>query len=206
MSQYFQIHPENPQSRLISKAVSVLKAGGVIVYPTDSAYALGCQIGNKEALNRIRAIRELNDKHNFTLVCSDLSEISTYARVDNPAYRFLKTYTPGPFTFILTGSKELPKRVLHPKRKTIGVRIPDHPIVHHLLEELKEPIMSVTLIMPRSDTPLIEPEAMKDLLGGAVDLIIDGQYCGIQSTTVVDLTDSSKPEVLRQGKGEIELD
>lgn len=202
MSQFFQIHPENPQARLISQAVDIIRAGGVVVYPTDSAYALGCQIGDKAALDRIRRIRKLDDKHNFTLVCSDLSEIATYAKVDNTAYRLLRHCTPGPYTFILRATSEVPRRLMHPKRKTVGLRVPDNRIAAALLQDLGEPLMSVTLIMPDDDLPLIDPYDIRATLERDVDLVIDGGYCGMEPTTVVDLADET-PLVLRVGKGDI---
>ncbi len=201
MSQYLVIHPDNPQGNLLRQATSIIRSGGVIVYPTDSGYALGCQIGDKKALDRIRTIRQLDDKHHFTLVCRDLSELSTYAQVDNQVYRLLKVYTPGAYTFILKASKEVPRRLQDAKRKTIGLRVPDHTIAMALLEALREPLMSTTLILPNSAAPLIEPEAIQDILGRRVDLILAGGYCGIERTTVVDLT-SGSPQVLRVGKGD----
>ena len=201
MAQFFHIHPETPQSRLINQAVNILQAGGIIIYPTDSAYALGCQLNNKSATVRIRRIRQLDDKHHFTLVCRDLLELSTYARVSDMAYRLLKAFTPGPYTFILQATKEVPRRMLHPKRKTLGLRVPNHPIVRDLLEAHGEPIMSTTMTMPGESVPMIEPDAMRDLLGKQVDSIIDGGYCGIEATTVVDLT-GTIPEVIRVGKGD----
>lgn len=203
MSQFFQIHPDNPQARLIRQAVDIIRAGGVVVYPTDSAYALGCHSGDKNALDRIRRIRQLDDKHNFTLVCRDLSEIATYAKVDNTAYRLLRHSTPGPYTFILRATSEVPRRLLHPKRKTVGLRVPDNRIAMALLEDLGEPMMSVTLILPGEDLPLIDPYDIRETLEHQVDLVIDGGYCGMEPTTIVDLAGDS-PMVLRVGKGEIE--
>ena len=202
MSQFFQIHPDNPQARLVRQAVDIIRQGGVVVYPTDSAYALGCHIGDKGALDRIRRIRKLDDRHNFTLVCRDLSEISTYARVDNRVYRLLRHSTPGPYTFILKASSEVPRRLLHPKRKTVGLRVPDNQIASALLEDLGEPLMSVTLIMPGEDLPLIDPYDIRGVLEHEVDLVIDGGYCGMEATTVVDLVDDL-PLVLRAGKGDV---
>lgn len=202
MSQFFQIHPDNPQARLISQAADIIRAGGVVVYPTDSAYALGCQIGDKNALDRIRRIRNLDSRHNFTLVCRDLSEIATYARVDNTAYRLLKQSTPGPYTFILKATSEVPKRLMHPKRKTVGLRVPENPIAQALLADLGEPLMSVTLIMPGDEYPLIDPYDIRQTLEHSVDLVIDGGYCGMEATTVVDLADDV-PLILRAGKGDI---
>ncbi len=202
MSQFFQIHPDNPQARLIRQAVDIVREGGVLVYPTDSAYALGCRIGDKDAVDRIRQIRRLDDRHNFTLVCRDLSEIATYARVDNAAYRLLRHCTPGPYTFILKATSEVPRRLMHPKRKTVGLRVPDNRIAAALLEDLGEPLMSVTLIMPGDELPLIDPYDIRETLEHQVDLVIDGGYCGMEATTVVDLADEV-PIVLRAGKGDL---
>lgn len=201
MSQYFQVHPENPQLRLIRQAVERVRHGDVIVYPTDSAYALGCHIGDKKALDRIRQIRRVNDKHNFTLVCRDLSEIATYAKVDNTAYRLLNASTPGAYTFILPATREVPRRLMHPKRRTIGLRIPDNPIVNMLLDELNEPLMSSTLILPEEDMPMTEAYEIREVLEHQVDLIIDGGHCGIEPTTVVDMT-GDIPQIVRNGKGD----
>jgi tRNA threonylcarbamoyl adenosine modification protein (Sua5/YciO/YrdC/YwlC family) len=202
VSQFFQIHPDNPQARLIRQAVDIIRAGGVVVYPTDSAYALGCHIGDRAALDRIRRIRQLEDRHNFTLVCRDLSEIATYARVDNTTYRLLRQCTPGPYTFILKATSEVPRRLMHPKRKTVGLRVPENAIALALLEDLGEPLMSVTLIMPGDEYPLIDPYDIRETLEHQVDLVIDGGYCGMEATTVVDLADEV-PLVLRAGKGDI---
>lgn len=201
MSQFFQIHPDNPQQRLIHQTVEMLRKGAVIVYPTDSAYALGCHIGDKKALDRIRAIRQVDNKHNFTLMCRDLSEISTYANLSNNSlYRSLNAHTPGAYTFILKATSEVPRRLMHPKRRTIGIRVPSNPIAHMLLEELGEPIMSTTLIMPSNEMPLTDPYDIRELLEHQVDLVIDGGYCGLEPTTVVDMTDEV-PEVVRTGEG-----
>jgi len=202
VSQFYQIHPENPQSRLIRSAADIIREGGVVVYPTDSAYALGCHIGDKNALDRIRRIRRLDARHNFTLVCSDLSEIATYAKVDNSAYRLLRHCTPGPYTFILRATSEVPRRLMHPKRKTVGLRVPENRIAAALLADLGEPLMSVTLIMPDDDLPLIDPYDIRQSLEHEVDLVIDGGYCGMEATTVVDLADDL-PIVLRAGKGDL---
>jgi tRNA threonylcarbamoyl adenosine modification protein (Sua5/YciO/YrdC/YwlC family) len=201
VSQFFQIHPDNPQARLIRQAVDIIRAGGVVVYPTDSAYALGCHIGDKQALDRIRRIRKLDDRHNFTLVCRDLSEIATYAKVDNKVYRMLRACTPGPYTFILKATSEVPRRLLHPKRKTVGLRVPANPITEALLADLAEPLMSVTLIMPGDEYPLIDPYDIRQVLEHDVDLVIDGGYCGMEASTVVDLAEDV-PLVLRAGKGD----
>ncbi|MCC5810344.1 MAG: threonylcarbamoyl-AMP synthase [Ectothiorhodospiraceae bacterium] len=201
MSQYFDIHPETPQPRLIRQAVKILEEGGVIVYPTDSTYALGCRMGEKSAVDRIRQIRQLGDRHNFTLACRDLSEIGTYARVENTAYRLLKAFTPGPYTFILRATSEVPRRLQHPKRKSIGIRVPDHPISRALLEELSEPLMTTSLLLPEQDMPFTEAPDIRDRIGKLVDLIIDGGACGMEPSTVVDLYDGA-PEVIRHGKGD----
>lgn len=201
MAQFFQIHPENPQSRLIRQAVEILRGGGIIVYPTDSAYALGCQIGDKKAQDRIRRIRRVDEKHNFTLVCRDLSEIAFYAKVDNTHYRLLKATTPGPYTFVFLATKQVPRRLQNEKRKTIGIRVPDNPIAQALLEELGEPLMSSTLILPGDEMPLTDPYDMRQLLEHEVDLIIDGGYCGIEPTTVIDM-EGELPRVARTGLGD----
>ncbi len=201
MSQFYQIHPDNPQARLIRHAADIIRQGGVVVYPTDSAYALGCQIGDKNALDRIRRIRKLDDRHNFTLVCRDLSEIATYAKVDNTAYRLLRHATPGPYTFILKATSEVPRRLMHAKRKTVGLRVPDNRIAAALLEDLGEPLMSVSLIMPGDELPLMDPYDIREILEHEVDLVIDGGYCGLEPSTVIDLVDDT-PLVLRAGKGD----
>ena len=202
VSQFYQIHPENPQARLIRNAVDIIRNGGVVVYPTDSAYALGCHIGDKTALDRIRRIRKLDDKHNFTLVCRDLSEIATYAKVTNTSYRLLRHTTPGPYTFILQATNEVPRRLMHPKRKTVGLRVPDNAIAAALLADLGEPLMSVTLIMPGDEFPLTDPYDIRATLEHEVDLVIDGGYCGMEPSTVVDLADD-RPMILRAGKGDV---
>ncbi|WP_374336131.1 L-threonylcarbamoyladenylate synthase [Leeia sp.] len=202
MSQFFQIHPENPQPRLIRQAAQIVQEGGVIVYPTDSCYALGCHMGDKAALERIRQIRQLDDKHHFTLVCNDLSAIATYAKVDNQQYRRLKAITPGSYTVILQATKEVPKRLLHPKKSTIGLRIPDHPVALALVEELGEPLLSVTLLLPGEDQAPFDPYEIRSQLERQVDLVIDGGYCGMEPTTVVDLTDD-EPVLIRAGKGSL---
>ncbi len=202
MSQFFQIHPENPQQRLINQAVEIIHKGGVVVYPTDCAYALGCHLGDKTALEKIKRIRQLDDKHNFTLVCRDLSEISTYAKVDNTSYRLLKAHTPGAYTFILKATSEVPRRLLHPKRRSIGIRIPENAITLALTEALGEPIMSTSLIMPGDDMPMMDPYEIREILQHHVDLVIDGGYCGMEATSVVNLTDEA-PEVIREGAGDV---
>jgi tRNA threonylcarbamoyl adenosine modification protein (Sua5/YciO/YrdC/YwlC family) len=203
MSQFFSIHPDNPQHRLVRQASEIVKKGGIIVYPTDSAYALGCHVGDKKALDKIRQIRQLDKNHNFTLMCRDLSELAVYAKVDNQLYRSLKAHTPGPYTFILEATSEVPRRLMHPKRKTIGLRVPENPIALALLEDLGEPIMSVTLIMPGDEYPLTDPYDIRDMLEHHVDLIVEGGYCGLEPTTVVDLSGES-PVIIRQGMGEFE--
>jgi len=203
LAQFFQIHPENPQVRLIRQAVEIIRNGGLIAYPTDSAYALGCQIGDRMALDRIVALRRLDKNHNFTLMCRDLSELATYAKVDNLMFRLLKKYTPGPFTFILDATSEVPRRLKHPKRKTIGMRVPDNPIALALLEELGEPIMSSTLLLPGDDLPLTDPYEIRETLEHQLELVIDGGYSGLEPSTVVDLSGPS-PVILRQGCGKFE--
>jgi tRNA threonylcarbamoyl adenosine modification protein (Sua5/YciO/YrdC/YwlC family) len=203
VSQFFEVHTHNPQPRLIRQAVQIINDGGLIVYPTDSCYALGCHIGDKFAMERIRRLRQVNAKHNFTLVCRDLSQIAMYARVNNVVYRMLKARTPGPYTFILCATHEVPRRLQQPKRKTIGLRIPDNTVVQALLTELDQPLMSSTLLMPGEELPLTEPHEMRERLEHQVDLVIDGGYCGIQPTTVIDLVGES-PEVMRVGKGDID--
>ena len=203
MSQFFALHPDNPQARLLRKAVSIIQDGGLIVYPTDSGYALGCTLGNKSALERIRRLRQLDKHHNMTLVCRDLSQLSAYAKVSNSIFRLLKAFTPGAYTFILNATHEVPRLMLHPKRKTLGLRVPDNTITLSLLEALEAPLMSTTLILPGAKVPLSEPEAIKDILGLQTDLIIDGGSCGHDPTTVVDLT-GEYPVIIREGKGDPE--
>ena len=201
MSQFFQIHPVNPQTRLIGQAVDIIRRGGVVVYPTDSGYALGCQLGEKKALETIRRIRKLDDKHNFTLICRDLSELGTYARVDNAAYRLIKNHTPGPYTFILKATSEVPKRLMHAKRRTIGLRVPENAITLALLESLNEPLMSVTMMLPGDDQPMIDPYEIRQVLEHELDLVIDGGFCGMEPTTVIDLVDET-PVIVRRGQGD----
>lgn len=203
MSQYFYIHPHNPQARLIKQAVMFIRDGSVVAYPTDSAYALGCHIGDKAAMERIIRLRELDERHNFTLLCRDLSDIATYAKVDNSTYRLLKTYTPGAYTFILAATGEVPRRLLHPKRKTIGIRVPDHAICQALLAELGEPLLTSTLQLPGETEPLNDPEIIKEVMGSRLDLIIDGGAGTLEPTTVVDLT-GEQPVVMRVGRGDPE--
>jgi len=203
MSQFFYVHPDNPQGRLMKQAVAIINKGGVIVYPTDSGYALGCHLGDKKALERICQIRDIDKEHNFTLVCQDLSQLSEYTRVDNSAYRLLKANTPGAYTFIFKGSKEVPKRLLNPKKKTIGIRVPDNNICQALLAELAEPIMTTSLIMPGETMAEYDPEHIRDLLGHQVDLIINGGYLGEHPTTVIDFSNDDI-EVIRVGEGDPE--
>jgi tRNA threonylcarbamoyl adenosine modification protein (Sua5/YciO/YrdC/YwlC family) len=202
VAQYFVIHPETPQPRLIRQAAEIIRAGGVVVYPTDATYALGCLIGDKGALDRIRHIRGLDESHQLTLVCRDLSEIASYAKVGNAHYRLLKSLTPGPYTFILPATKQVPRRVQHPKRKTIGIRVPRNAILQALLTELREPLMSTTLQLPGDEQPLNDPYEVRQALEKQVDLIIDGAYGDLEATTVVDLVDDV-PRVVRVGKGDV---
>ncbi len=202
MAQYFQIHPTHPQPRLVKRAVAIVRAGGVIAYPTDSSYALGCHLGDKAAMERIRRIRRVGAEHHFTLVCRDLSELAQYARVTNADYRLLKTATPGAYTFILPATREVPRRLQHAKRKTIGLRVPGHAIAQALLAELGEPLMSSTLIFPGEDLPPSDPEEIRARLEHDVDLVVDGGFCGLEPTTVVVLEDG-RATVVRQGKGEL---
>lgn len=204
MSQFFQIHPDNPQPRLVRQAVEIMRNGGVIAYPTDSAYALGCLIGEKKAVDRIRSIRHLDDKHNFTLVCRDLSELAIYAQVNNSQYRLIKSATPGPYTFILKGTREVPRRLMHPKRRTIGIRVPECAIVNALLAELDAPIMSTTLQLPADEQPMTDAYDIRQILESQLDLVIDGGYRDGDPTTVVSLLNET-PEILREGKGDIRL-
>lgn len=200
MPQLLAVNNENPQPRHLARAAEMLRDGAVIAFPTDSCYALACHLGDKEALDRIRAIREVDDRHHLTLMCRDLSEIAKYARVDNSQYRLLKAATPGSYVFILEGTKELPRRVMHPKRKTIGLRVPDHPVALALLEELGEPLLTTTLQLPGYEDPLTEGWEIQDALSGWIELILDGGQCGTEPTTVIDLTESA-PVLVRQGRG-----
>lgn len=202
MSQYFVIHPETPQPRLVRQAAEIIRTGGVVVYPTDATYALGCLIGDKDALDRIRRIRGLDESHQLTLVCRDLSEIASYAKVGNAHYRLLKAMTPGPYTFILPATKQVPRRVQHPKRKTIGIRVPDNAILQALLTELGEPLMSTTLQLPGDEQPLNDPYEVRQRLEKLVDLIIDGAFGDLEPTTVVDLSEDV-PRVVREGRGDV---
>lgn len=202
MSQFFEIHSVTPQRRLIRRAVEILDTGGVMAYPTDSTYALGCRAGQKAAADHIRRLRGASKDHNFSLICRDLSALATYARVDKPAFRLLKALTPGPYTFILPATHEVPRRLVHPRRKTVGIRVPDNAIVQMLLEELGGPLMSVSLILPNDDMPVTDPELMRPRLEHDVDVIIDGGPCGVEPTTVVDLT--AEPVIVRAGKGDVQ--
>lgn len=205
MSQFFEIHPENPQKRLIGQAVNIVQQGGVIVYPTDSCYALGCHLGDKNAMERIARIRRTGPKHNFTLVCRDLSDIALYARVDNSTYRILKSLTPGAYTFILKATNEVPRRLQNPKRRTIGIRVPDNAICQSLLGELGEPMMSSTLIMPDKDLPETDANDIRELLEKQVDLIIDGGNCGFEPTSVLTFDEHGDIEVNRAGRGSLDF-
>lgn len=200
MTTIISIHPQNPQPRLISKAIGLVREGAVIAYPTDSCYALGCQIGNKTGMERIRAIRQCGPDHHFTLVCRDLSDIATYAKVSNSVYRLLKALTPGPYTFLLPATREVPRRLQHPKRNTIGIRVPDHPVTQALLEALSEPLMSLTLLLPGEELPLTDAQDIASRLKGQIELVIDGGNCDLEPTTIVDLFEEF-PRVVRQGKG-----
>jgi tRNA threonylcarbamoyl adenosine modification protein (Sua5/YciO/YrdC/YwlC family) len=200
--QRFELHPKNPQQRLVRQAAEIVRGGGVIAYPTDSCYALGCHIGDKDALERIRRIRDADRHHHFTLVCRDLTEIAKYARVDTPQFRLLKTCTPGPYTFLLEATREVPRRLQHEKRRTIGIRVPDHPVPRMLLEELGEPIMSSTLMLPGDELPLNDAAEIESRLGAQLDVILDGGACGLEPTTVVDLA-ATPPAVVRVGRGSV---
>ncbi len=202
MARIVEIHPSDPQARRIAEVVASIRRGGLVAYPTDSCYAFGCHIGDKRAMDRIRRIRKTDKNHNFTLVCSDLSEISLYARFDNWAYRLMKSLTPGPYTFILQASREVPKRLQNPRRRTIGLRVPDHPIVHAMLNALGEPIMSSTLTLPGDDLPLTNAVEIEDRIGNDIELIIDGGPTGIEPTSVIDLSEGTV-EILREGRGDV---
>lgn len=202
MAQYLEIHPENPQLRLLRRAVDAIREGGVIAYPTDSCYALGCHAGDKDALERVRRIRQADKNHHFTLVCRDLSEIARYARVETWQFRILKACTPGPYTFLLEATRETPKILLHPKRRTIGIRVPEHPVPRMLLEELGEPLLSSTLMLPGDELPLNDGREIDERIGKQLEVILDAGSCGIEPTTVVDLT-ASPPVVVRQGRGDL---
>jgi len=201
MSQFFQIHPENPQLRLIKQAAQIIHDGGIVALPTDSCYALVCHLDDKAAVDRLRRIRGVDEKHHLTLLCRDLSEIAQYARVDNRQYRLLKSATPGPYTVILEATKEVPRRLSHPSRKTIGLRVPENPIARALLEELGQPLLGTTLILSGEDDPLTDPDEVREKLERQVELVIDGGACSLEPTTVIDLT-GDEPELVRQGRGD----
>ncbi|MGR9072951.1 MAG: L-threonylcarbamoyladenylate synthase [Gammaproteobacteria bacterium] len=200
MAQYFEVHPDNPQLRLIRRAVEIVHAGGVIAYPTDSSYAIACHVGDKQAMDKIRRIRQLDDKHEFTLVCRDLVQVSNFSKIGNEAYRLIKSLTPGPFTFILQATREVPRRLQHPKRKTIGIRIPDHPAAQLLLQELTEPMLSSTLILPGDQESLSDPFDIREKLEHDLDLVIDAGVIEYEPTTIIVFSDNG-PEIVRQGKG-----
>jgi len=200
MAQFFEIHPENPQLRLIHRAVEIIRKGGVIVYPTDSSYAIACHIGDKQALDKIRRIRQLDDKHDFTLVCKDLTQISMFTKMGNDAHRLIKALTPGPFTFILEATREVPRRLQHPKKKTVGIRIPDHPVAQLLVQELGEPLFSSSLILPGDSNALTDPYDIRDKLEHELDLVIDAGVIESEQTTVIEFS-SNGTEIIRQGKG-----
>ncbi|WP_394778554.1 L-threonylcarbamoyladenylate synthase [Undibacterium sp.] len=204
MTQYFQIHPDNPQLRLIKQAVQIIKSGGIVAVPTDSCYALVCQLDDKDAVTRLRRIRGVDDKHHLTLLCRDLSEIALYAKVDNRQYRMLKAATPGPYTVILEATKEVPRRLSHPSRKTIGLRVPENCITHALLDELGQPLLGTTLILPDDEEIQTDPEAIREKLEKTVELVIDGGACSLVPTTVIDMTDDV-PQLIRQGRGDAAL-
>lgn len=201
MGQFFHIHPDNPQLRLIKQAAQIIHAGGIVALPTDSCYALVCHLDDKNAVERLRQLRGIDDKHHLTLLCRDLSEIAQYAKVDNRQYRMLKAATPGPYTFILEATKEVPRRLSHPSRKTIGLRVPENPIAHALLEELGQPLLGTTLILPGESEPLTDPDEVRAQLEKRIELVIDGGACSLEPTTVIDLTDD-EPVLLRQGRGD----
>lgn len=203
MAQFFRVHPHNPQPRLMRHAADIVRAGGVVVYPTDSCYALGCHLGDKSAADRIRRLRKLDEHHHFTLVCRDLSELAIYAKVDNASYRLMRAHTPGPYTFILKATREVPRRLQHPRRRTVGVRVPENPVARALLEAVGEPMMSVSLQFPDESLPLTEPEAIRTRLEHDVELVIDGGAGGLDVTTVVDLA-NGEVHVARRGKGELD--
>ncbi|QDP96703.1 threonylcarbamoyl-AMP synthase [Microlunatus elymi] len=204
MARYFDVHPQNPQRRTITQVVELIKDDGLIAYPTDSCYALGCQLGNKDGLDRIRDIRKLDDKHHFTLVCRDFAQLGQFVQIDNSIFRSIKAATPGSYTFILPATKEVPRRMLHPKKKTVGARIPDHPVVQALLAELGEPLLTSTLLLPGSEEPMTEGWAIKEALDHQVDAVIDSGDCGPEPTTVIDFR-SPQPEVVRRGAGDPSL-
>lgn len=205
MSQFFEVHPDNPQPRLLKQAVALLAKGGVLAVPTDSSYALICHLDDKAAADRLRRIRGVDDKHHLTLLCRDLSELASYARVDNKQYRLLKLGTPGPFTFILEATKEVPRRVSHPSRRTIGLRVPEHPVCQGLLEQIGEPLLATTLILPDHDTPLNDADEIREALDKRIQAIVDAGACAMMPTTVIDLSKGGEPEVVRQGRGDLSV-
>jgi len=200
MPRYHQIHPESPQARLLAQAAEIVRDGGILVFPTDACYSMGCHLGDKDALDRLRQLRQIDDRHHLTLMCRDLSDIAHFARVDNVQYRLLKAATPGSYTFILEATKELPRRLMHPKRKTVGLRVPDHPVALALLAELGEPLLTTTLLLPGDEEPMTEGWEIKDRLEGQVEMVLDGGHCGLMPTTVIDLT-AGTPELIRAGRG-----
>ena len=202
MARYFDVHPVDPQPRSIQQAVQILRDGGVVAYPTDSCFALGCALGNAEGKERMLRIRQLDDRHHFTLVCRDFAQMAHLVHLDNRVFRAVKAATPGQYTFILPATKEVPRRLLHPKKKTVGVRIPDHPVVHALLAELGEPILSTTLLLPGDEEPMTQGWEIKDRLDHQVDAVIDSGECGLEPTTVVDFSEGY-PEVVRRGAGDV---
>jgi tRNA threonylcarbamoyl adenosine modification protein (Sua5/YciO/YrdC/YwlC family) len=201
MAKYFDVHPENPQRRAISQVVDVLRAGGLIAYPTDSCFALGCQLGNKDGIDRIRSIRHLDDRHHFTLVCQDFAQLGQFVHINNTVFRAIKASTPGRYTFILPATREVPRRLMHPKKKTVGVRIPDHAVAQALLAELGEPLLSSTLLLPERDEPMTQGWEIKERLDHEVDAVIDSGDCGTEPTTVIDFS-NDEPEIVRQGAGD----
>jgi len=201
MAQFFEIHPDTPQLRLINRAVEIIQKGGIIAYPTDSSYAIACHIGDKQALDKIRRIRQLDDKHDFTLICKDLAQVSNFTKIGNDAFRLIKALTPGPFTFILDATKEVPRRLQHPKKKTIGIRIPDHPVAQLLVQQLDEPLFSTTLVMPGEAEALSDPYEIRDRLEHELDLVIDAGIIEFEPTTMIGFIGGNSPEILRQGKG-----
>ncbi len=204
MSQYFEVHPQTPQARLINRAVEIIKSGGVVVYPTGTTYALGCAMGEKAAIDRIRTLRDLGERHHFTLACRDLSDIGSYTRVDNSAFRALKAHTPGPYTFVLRATAEVPRRLQHARRKTIGIRVPEHPVAIALLEALGEPLTTTTLLLPGDEEVMTDPQVIRERIGKQVDAIIDAGAGGLEPSTVIDLSGDS-PEVLRHGAGDAQV-
>ncbi|QWF83654.1 L-threonylcarbamoyladenylate synthase [Amycolatopsis sp. CA-230715] len=201
MAKYFDVHPDNPQRRSIGQVVEIVRGGGLIAYPTDSCFALGCQLGNKDGIDRIRTIRRLDDRHHFTLVCQDFAQLGQFVHVDNAVFRAIKASTPGSYTFILPATKEVPRRLLHPKKKTVGVRIPDHVVTQALLSELGEPMLSSTLLMPDEEEPMTQGWEIKDLLDHSLDAVIDSGDCGTEPTTVIDFS-TDEPEIVRRGAGD----